>query len=395
MVVSEGIEIVVRIVCTADNHLDLSGKKQKYGARKYDRRKDFRKSFEFIIDSAIECNADLFLHGGDLFDGMTPTNSTRAWTMRQFKRLSDAGISVFVVGGHHDTPRGVTTGVSPLKTHGDSGHIVFFENPSEPSSHTLDVNGQSVQVVGIGFNQTLYSDQNPLDVPIPKPECNLNILLLHYPIIGFSGFIGDEPKIDSKTLPKGYQLVVVGHFHSAQYKKIRGSTVVYPGSSERVDFNEEGGDKSFSVVEVDESGSITVEHMPIETRTLQTETIRISPDDDIDELVRKRMNELGNPEIVFRFRLEGTIPAETLASYHRSSLQREGDKLFFKTFLDEKDLIIERPGQVEVINTASPFEQLMNYFDEKLKEAEVGDARELIEDARQLCIQKLEEVQGR
>lgn len=384
--------MTIRIVATADNHLDISS--MKYGAKKEERRKDFKRSFEQIVEYALKNKAQVFLQGGDLFDSMAPSNSTRAWTMREFRRLHEAGIFVFVVSGHHDTPRGITTGASPLKTHGDSGHILFFENPSQPESQTIEIDGKTVQVVGIGYNPTLFPDQDPMDVPIPPAKGDINILLVHHPISGFSGYIGDEPSVDPKKIPEGYQLVVAGHFHSPQHKRIKETTVIYPGSSERVDFHEETGDKSFSWIEVNDQGKIVVRQVPLTTRTLKTEAVRVSPGDDISQVVRSRIEKLANPELICRVQLEGTIPAETLATYKRTPLQRYGDEVLFKVFIEESGLHIEGPAHIEPIDSANPDEELLHYFEAKLEDVKSDEERRIVENAKKLCLEKLEEVRG-
>ncbi|MFW9888379.1 MAG: exonuclease SbcCD subunit D [Candidatus Thorarchaeota archaeon] len=379
----------IKIVATADNHLDP--KVENFGSKRAARRRDFKQSFEFIVDYALEKKPDIFLQGGDLFHSIKPGNIARAWVMEQFRRLSEVGIQVVVVSGHHDTPKGVSTGASPLRTHGHSGHVIFLENPTSPQSHTMKIDGRTVQVTGIGSNPTLHPDEDPLDIDIPAALGDVNILLMHHPVLGFRGFMGDEAKVDPKKIPDGYQLAVTGHFHSAQHKVIGGTTIIYPGSSDRIDYREEKGEKSFSWIEIDDSNVISVKHISIPTRTMRTVSITVSNGDDINKIVMERMAEIQDSELICRFQIAGAISTDTLSNYRRSVLLRHGDGLFFKTFIEE-DFEIEGIGRLEPVMGTKPDEELMNHFGNLLKNTSKKAEQKVIKSAQKLCLKMLEEV---
>jgi len=384
------ISIPIRILITGDNHLE--NKSENYGSRRRDRQEDFQKSFEAIIEYALNNEIDLFLICGDLFDGRRPSNSISAWAMRQFRALSEKGIKAFAVTGHHDTPRSIVTGVSPLKTHGDSGHITYLSNPSAPEPYDLQIDGKSVRVVGVGFNPSLRPDDDPLDVEIPGAEGDLNILLLHYPIVGLSGFVGDEARIRIDSLPKGYQLIAGGHFHTAQEKKTKGSLITIPGSSERVNFREEDGEKSFSVVTVDNEMEMTVEKVSLKCREMKTLIIKVKNGDDINKKVEEEIRKTANPELILRVRIEGRITPETLATYRKTPLQRLGDELCFKLLLDDMDsLHVSGLRDIEPIASTNPNDELLSYFDKRMEDLD-DDSKRVVEHAKELCIQLLEEV---
>jgi DNA repair exonuclease SbcCD nuclease subunit len=384
----ERTRMSIKILVTGDNHLDNPS--AQYGAKKQMRQKDFKDNFETIIDYAIENRIDLFLVCGDLFHNCRPSNTTRAWVMHQFRRLTNGGTSVFVITGHHDTPKSILSGVSPLKTHGESGHITYLENPSSPEAVDIEVKETKIRIVGVGFNPMLRVDDDPLAIQIPPPSGDINILMLHYPIIGFSGFIGDESKIRPESLPDDYSLIVAGHFHTAQKKKIGSSLVVIPGSSERINFNEEESEKSFSIVTIGKDMKMEVEQIPLQCREMKTITIKVKDGDDINSVIESEIIANEDSNLILRIRVEGSITAETLATYRRSPLQRKGDELCFKLLLEDTDsLRVKGLRDIEPTPSINPDEELLSYFDLRAEEEE---SRQIVEKAKEKCIQLLEEV---
>lgn len=382
--------MVVRILVTGDNHLDNPS--TQYGTKKNERQNDFKTNFKVIIDYALEHKVDIFLVCGDLFHNCRPSNTTRAWVMHQFRMLTESDISVFVITGHHDTPKSILSGVSPLKTHGESGHITFLENPTTPEAVDIGVDGTRIRVVGLGFNPSLRTDDDPLAVKLPPPEGDVNILMLHYPIIGFSGFIGDESKVSPDKFPKGYQLIVAGHFHTAQEKTIGDSLVVIPGSSERISFSEEDSPKSFSVVEISKGMKMKVDRIPLQCREMKTLTIKVNDGDDINKLVTEQIEHDCDRNLILRIRIEGLITAETLGTYRRAPLQRIGDEKCFKLLLeDSESLRVRGLREIEPMASIDPDEELLSYFDIRMEDLD-EESKRVVEKAKERCIQLLEEV---
>src|SRR6266700_2969220 len=84
--------MTVHVLLTADNHLDPSA--VQYGPRRFERKRDFQHSFDVLVNFALENRSDLFLIGGDFYDGILPCNPTRSYVAEQFKRLHDKEIKI-------------------------------------------------------------------------------------------------------------------------------------------------------------------------------------------------------------------------------------------------------------------------------------------------------------
>src|SRR2546428_303266 len=135
--------MTVHVLLTADNHLDPSA--VQYGPRRFERKRDFQHCFDVLVNFALENRPDLFLIGGDFYDGILPGNPTRAYVAEQFKRLHEKEIKTVLVSGHHDTPRSIEQGVSPLSVHAKTGHVYFLQDPrsTAPLSCILGVQNGS------------------------------------------------------------------------------------------------------------------------------------------------------------------------------------------------------------------------------------------------------------
>src|SRR5436309_7611361 len=142
----------IHVLLTADNHLDISA--VQYGPKRFERKRDFQRCFEALVNFALENRPDLLLVGGDFYDGILPGNPARAYVAEQFRRLYEKEIKILLVSGHHDTPRSVEQGASPLAVHAKTGHVYFFQN-QEPVSKTYQIEQTSVRLTGMSLNPSL------------------------------------------------------------------------------------------------------------------------------------------------------------------------------------------------------------------------------------------------
>ena len=88
-------------------------------------RQDFDNAFKELVDKTIELKPDFMIIAGDLFHQARPSNITLENTIRNFKRLKDAGIPVLTVDGSHDSaPNTITSTILyPLDSAGLIIHL--------------------------------------------------------------------------------------------------------------------------------------------------------------------------------------------------------------------------------------------------------------------------------
>ncbi|MEM2936411.1 MAG: DNA repair exonuclease [Candidatus Bathyarchaeia archaeon] len=379
----------VQLVLTADNHLDPPA--IMYGPKRYERKLDYIRSFDFMVDYALKNRPDLLLVAGDLFHHVQPRNPTRALVMDRFRALYEKGIKVFLISGHHDTPKSTEQGMSPLAVYGQSGYVTYFQESSQLTSATLSVKGIKVVVSGISYNPTLNGDADPMKGIKPAQFGDVNVLMLHYPIQGFEGYYGHEPTVQPESLPEKLQLVTAGHLHKHQRSRIKGIEVIYPGSTERVNFQEEEEEKGFVWLEMDKAGVSSQSFIKTPARRLQTLEFRLPKEGDINSLLKKELLKLEDPELVLRLKLRGTVNVKQLATYRRSEILALAQDRFFALFPDEREMEIETAGPVEPLPRTTPMEEVRRYFQERLKGAG-EEEKPLILEALQLCERRLQEA---
>ena len=380
--------MTVHVLLTADNHLDPSA--VQYGPKRFERKRDFQQCFEVLVNFALENRPDLFLIGGDFYDGILPGNPTRAYVAEQFKRLHEKEVKTILVSGHHDTPRSIEQGVSPLSVHAKSGHVYFLQDP-RPTPKLFHLGGETVNVTGMSLNPGLGPDQDPLAGQKFDREGDVNIFLTHYPIEGFEGYFGQETHIGKSSIPRNFQLFAAGHLHRQQKNTINGTPVIYPGSTERASFNEEGEEKGFYWLELDKTGVLHQEFHPTPARPMETLDSRVTGEGG--SLTRQIQDALGKrvgPEKILRVRVTGRISLEQLSTYKRSALLAYCQDRFFHVEFDEDGLNLLTMAPLESLPRTSPVEELDRTFQNLLTKVK-EDERPLVQEAWKGTVARLRE----
>jgi len=93
------------------------------------RKEDLNRNFSTIVDYAIKNKPDLFLMAGDVFDKILPTNAARVFVTQQTRRLKDANIAVFMIGGNHEVPRFGDSPSLAIDVLGSAGIATVFSRP--------------------------------------------------------------------------------------------------------------------------------------------------------------------------------------------------------------------------------------------------------------------------
>lgn len=362
-----------------------------FGTARMERKKDHTKAFEEAVQYARKNKPDLFLISGDLFDQIRPGNWLRKVLMENFRALYESGIKTFMISGDHDTPKSIEEGVSPLSLYDSSGYAVYFENPANPQPRTIKIDGKSVNIFGIGLNPFLSPNDDPLlKAPIKTLE-GINILLTHYPIEGFSGYTSEQASIKLSSIPQSFSLVVAGHFHNYQKKRVGRTTIVFPGSTERASFAEEMEDKGFVWAEIKDDGEISTEFVKTHARPFKTLEIEFPPEGDTNSLLEGQIARLSDNELVLRVRLGGTITVDRLATYRRPQILSFAQGKFFHCTIEE-EFTIEAPEPIEALARTTPLTELRRYFESLVSSAEEESERQILREALQLSESKLREA---
>lgn len=379
--------MTVQVLLTADNHLDPSA--VQYGPKRFERKRDFQRCFETLANFALDNKPDILLIGGDFYDGILPGNPTRAFVAEQLKRLHEKNIKTILVSGHHDTPRSAEQGASPLAVHARTGHVYFIQEQT-PTSKKLHFANETVNVTGMSLNPSLPPDVDPLSDQMIPHDGDINIFLTHYPIESFEGYFGQETHIQKSSIPRDYQLFASGHLHRHQSKTINGTPVIYPGSTERTSFNEEGERKGFVWLELDKTGLLQQEFHSLPARPMETLDYRVSGEASLTRQIQDALEKRIDDQKILRVRISGKVTLDQLSTYKRSALYTFSQDKFFHVEFDENQLNVLTMVPLESLPKTTPLQELDRTFQNLLTKSSDQD-RPLVQEAWTLTVSKLQE----
>ena len=288
----------MKLLHTADIHLGA----KTYGRRDPDtglntRLLDMRRSFEGLVQRALDEEVDAFLFCGDAYHTADPTPTQQKIFAECLQPLADAGVPIVLVIGNHDHP--VTYGrASSLDIFEYvDGDVHCYRKPAA-SVQVIDTKSGPLQLIPLPWpirSQILTKDEyrsmgpDELRQFIEEKYVNYvqrraediqkeevveradgsehrlapdvpTVLAGHVTLQGaeLSGserttLIASEPKFTVGQLavpPLDY--VALGHIHRAQNRNAEGQLpVVYAGSIERVTFGERDEEKGFYLVDIE------------------------------------------------------------------------------------------------------------------------------------------------
>jgi exonuclease SbcD len=259
---------VFKIVFLADTHLGfdfpLRPKKEKRR-----RGMDFFNNFDSILEHAKSSNADLVIHGGDLFFRTLIPPPIIDMVYERIFNFAESGIPIVIVPGNHESSR------LPTSIFMQHPHIHYF---TKPQVFTFNKNGIYFDVVGfpcvrkevkIKFLEIAAQIQ-----PLLR-ENTVKILCMHQSVEGAKVGPSDytfrygEDVIPINQIPSDYHLILSGHIHRQQILWTEHKTpIIYPGSIERTAFAEKDEEKGFYEITISETKQISYQFIPLKSRPM-------------------------------------------------------------------------------------------------------------------------------
>jgi len=247
-------------VHAADLHLGYS----QYGLEV--RREDFDKAFTELVDKTLQLKPSFLIIAGDLFHNARPSNVTLESAIKNFSRLQEAGIPVLVVDGSHDSAPNVVTStiLNPL----DSAGLIYYLPRHEGACWRKS---ECSYVYGVPNYRTRRKTEEMLPAfmeqnkPTPDPSL-FNIFVFHMAL--------DIPEVNPpyieaeapiELIPEGFNYYAAGHVHKPYIGKFKNGLLVYPGSTETINYDEAENEKGFYYVEVNEKGEAAPQFIKLES----------------------------------------------------------------------------------------------------------------------------------
>lgn len=280
----------MKIIHTADLHLDSSMKTNLDSAKAKERKNELTLNFGRLVDYAAKNNVSAILIAGDLFDTKSISKTVARAVYNNI--ISNPDISFCYLKGNHDKDSFIHFVLEAGET---PNNLYTFDN--EWSKYVLSSKEGLKSVCLYGAETTEGNVANLVSRLNTVPE-DINIVMLH----------GQESEYYSKdaedVIPIGelkgrfIDYLALGHVHEMKIKTLdsRG-TYAYPGCLEGRGFDE-CGNHGFLLLDIDEkTGDIIPEFIDFAYRkfyTIQVDVSDISCSEDASLIVKTRIKE-ANP----------------------------------------------------------------------------------------------------
>ncbi len=299
-------------VHAADLHLGYA----QYGLEV--RRQDFDNAFRELVDKTIELKVDFLIIAGDLFHQARPSNVTLENTIRSFKRLKDAGITVLTVDGSHDSAPNTITGtiLYPLDSAGLIHHLPRHSGACWRKQDCCCV-------YGIPNFHNKHKTQEALPKFMaenqPTPEKGV------YNIFVFHGTLDQpnlkppyiEAELSPEQLPNDFNYYAAGHVHERYVEKFKGGVLVYSGCTETADYREAVYPKGFMYVRVNEKCEVDLQAIDLSSSRrfiILKQDFNGLASSKITELMTQQVRDNDSEGAIIIPVLTGTLPVEASRS---------------------------------------------------------------------------------
>ncbi|MDE2686059.1 MAG: exonuclease SbcCD subunit D [Chloroflexota bacterium] len=301
---------------------------------------DFLRTYDELVDYAIDTSIDLVLFCGDAYKSRDPSQTHQREFAKRIARLSGAGIPTFLLVGNHDTPQ-VIAQATALEIF-PTLNVANVHIGDRLQTYLVETRDGPLQVVALPWikrSDFLASDaargmthqqindaiQRMIDDAVrfqaEQLDASVPAVFAGHVTIGQSTLASEQSMMlghdhvlmnSSVALPQ-FEYVALGHVHRHQVLS-RNPYVVYSGSPQRVDFGEEKDDKGFCVIELDPdkpqgSRLTSFEFVKNDARPFLTIDVKLnSGDDDPTATVIKVIESADLAGAIVRLRI--TLPAE-------------------------------------------------------------------------------------
>lgn len=229
-----------------------------------------------ILEITKSEQPDGVLIAGDVYDKAAPSAEAVGLFDDFLTRLSRSGTAVFLISGNHDSPERIAYGsrildrcriyLSPLYE-GKTEPVILKDEIGEVAVYLLPFLKPAMlrrfwpeEEIG-SYTDALRLAVGAMDIDPSRR----NILVAHQFVTGASRCeseevtIGGLDNVDASVFA-AFDYVALGHIHSPQSI---GETIRYCGTPLKYSFSEAGQEKSVTVVELSEKGSLQLRKIPL------------------------------------------------------------------------------------------------------------------------------------
>lgn len=306
----------MRVLFLADTHLGFDDPLRPKVKRRR-RGPDFYRSFSRALEPARCGEADLVIHGGDLFFRSKVRPDVVQRTLEIIATVTDLSIPFVLVPGNHERS------ATPLPLLWDLEGLHVFR---KPDTFVIEAAGERLALAGFpcernGIRQAF--SQLLAETGWEDRQADIRLLCIHQSVEGATvGPVGytfrrGADVVPGRLIPGNFAAVLSGHIHRAQtlQRDLGGQTlpapVIYPGSTERTGFAEKEETKGYVLLDLkgtaDGRGRIVEERfVPLPSRPMVDLELRVEGVDGkrIEALMDREFACL-NPESILRLAPDG------------------------------------------------------------------------------------------
>ena len=257
---------------------DLHLGKRVYG---YSMLDDQRFALEQVVRMAAQHQADAVVIAGDIYDKTVPSGEAVSLFDWFFTQLCERNITVLAVSGNHDSGERLDFGKTLLSQQGM--HLIGTFDGTVASVTLTDREQCRVQfhllpwLRPMEWRETMQLEQGTqqcvMEAALARTqwEHGTRHVLVAHTFVTVGGAMPEQS--DSEIVPVGgvdavdaalfdaYDYVALGHIHRPQ--RLGRDSVRYCGSLLKYSFSEAGQEKSITVVELKEKGSVDLRTIPL------------------------------------------------------------------------------------------------------------------------------------
>ena len=243
--------------------------------------KSFLDDQKHILNQILEIckreQPDAVLIAGDVYDKSIPSGEAVTLFDDFLFALSELGKDVFIISGNHDSPERLSFGgrlmkkakihlspvyngtVEPISLSDEFGEVEIYMLPFIKPTHVRQYYGE----------ETIESYTDAMRVAIEKMHVDpsqRNVIITHQFITNAATCdseevsVGGTDQVDARVFDD-FDYVALGHIHGPQW--VERETIRYCGTPLKYSFSEAKDQKSVTVVELAQKGSLSVRTVPL------------------------------------------------------------------------------------------------------------------------------------
>jgi DNA repair exonuclease SbcCD nuclease subunit len=346
---------MTRVIHTGDTHVGY----QQYHSP--ERRADFRRAFDAVVDDAIEDDVDAVVHAGDLFHDRRPELPDLMGVLSALRRLDGADIPFLAIVGNHEATRtgewldlfegtGLATRLGPSPV--TIGDTAFYGLDWVPESRRPDLEYE-FEDHGAEYAALV---SHGLFTPFEFGEWDSETVL-------------EEANIE-------FDAMLLGDNHKPGSTEVLGTWVTYCGSTERASASEEDA-RGYNLVTFD--GEVDIRRRSLETRPFVFVTVDLVEGEGVERVREQvRQHDLTDAVCIVEITGEGEpvtpaaveeVGAEAGALLVRVTDRREVEEEaeIGVSFADPDAAVNERVSELGLSTAARD-------IDETVRESKVSDS---------------------